>query len=116
MTYEVDVEHTFCAAHQLRLPDGTLEPVHGHNWRVVVTFAARELDAVGCVVDFHWAERALRAAVAPWENAHLNACAPFSEGRQPSAELVARTIMERVPGAARVSVSEAPGCVARVIV
>src|SRR4051812_27370017 len=37
MPFEITTTRTFSAAHQLRLPDGSIEPLHGHNWRVKVT-------------------------------------------------------------------------------
>ena len=51
--YEITVERTFAAAHAIRLPDGALEPMHGHNWRVRATVAAERLDGIETVMDFH---------------------------------------------------------------
>ena len=48
---------SFSAAHQLRLYDGSLEPLHGHNWQVKVTVVAAKLDSIGVVMDFHELER-----------------------------------------------------------
>lgn len=39
-------------AHRQASHDGHCAHVHGHNWGVAVTFAARERDACGFVVDF----------------------------------------------------------------
>jgi 6-pyruvoyltetrahydropterin/6-carboxytetrahydropterin synthase len=79
----------FSAAHALRLYDGSLEPVHGHNWRVKVTVAAAKLDAIGVVMDFHELERLLDLVLAPLHNRHLNEVAPFAAELNPSAENVA---------------------------
>ena len=42
MPFEITTTRTFAAAHQLRLYDGSLEPLHGHNWRVQVTVCAAD--------------------------------------------------------------------------
>lgn len=118
--YEASVEREFCASHALRLPDGSLEPVHGHNWRLTVTVARPGLDAVETVMDFHELEAAVDRAIEPWQNRHLNDAPPFEAGGyNPSAERVAQAVAEAVapqlPDAVtltRVSVTEAPGCVA----
>lgn len=126
--YEATIEKTFSAAHALRLPDGTLEPLHGHDWRVAVTVASEGLDAMDTVMDFHALEKIVETRIGPWRNQNLNAVAPFvgegSDGQgltiNPSAERVAEQIAWTVSGALPervwlhdVAVGEAPGCVAR---
>ena len=89
MPFEISTTRSFSAAHALRLYDNSLEPVHGHNWRVRVTVSSRDLDPIGVVMDFHELERLVDAIVAPWHNRHLNECPPFAQGLNPSAENVA---------------------------
>ncbi len=126
--YEATIEKTFSAAHALRLPDGTLEPLHGHDWRVKVTVASEGLDAMDTVMDFHALEKIVESRVGSWRNQTLNAVSPFvgeaSGGGtglaiNPSAERVAEQIAWTVSGALpervwlkEVAVGEAPGCVA----
>lgn len=88
MPFQLTTTREFAAAHQLRLYDGSLEPLHGHNWRVKVTVAAGQLDPIGVVMDFHDLERRVDAIIAPWHNHHLNDAATFAE-LNPSAENVA---------------------------
>ena len=89
----------FAASHQLRLPDGSLEPLHGHNWKVAVTVAGDRLDALGCVMDFHELERLVDAVVVPLHNHHLNELPPFDRELNPSAENVAVQVARLVaPG------------------
>jgi 6-pyruvoyltetrahydropterin/6-carboxytetrahydropterin synthase len=89
MPFEISTTREFAAAHTLKLYDGTFEPLHGHNWRVRVTVASAELDAIGVVMDFHDLERRVDAIVAPFHNRNLNDVAPFREGGfNPSAENV----------------------------
>ena len=89
MAFEITAERQFAAAHQLRLYDRSLEPLHGHNWRVRVTVASDELDAIGVVMDFHELDRLLEAIVLPLHNTHLNEVEPFRSGLNPSTENVA---------------------------
>lgn len=120
MQFQATVEREFCAAHALRLPDGSLEPRHGHNWRVWVTVARDGLDELETVMDFHRLEADLDAVLEPWHNADLNEQPIFGEaGYNPSAERVAQVIAEAVrptlPAGVHlesVSVREAPGCTA----
>jgi 6-pyruvoyltetrahydropterin/6-carboxytetrahydropterin synthase len=119
--FEISVTRIFAAAHAIRLPDGTREPVHGHNWTLVVAVAADKLDAIETVMDFHALEALVEEAIARWHNANLDACEPFvgPNGRNSTAEAVAHHVGERVaarlPAHVRLryaSVTEAPGCTA----
>ena len=78
MPFEITTTRAFSAAHQLRLYDGSLEPLHGHNWRVQVTVSPSKLDAIGVVMDFHELERLVDAIVGPMHNRHLNELEPFA--------------------------------------
>lgn len=117
-TYEITVSGWFSAAHQLRLPDGSLEPLHGHNWNIRVTYAGAELDEMGVLVDFIAVRRRLNEVLATLHDRCLNELAPF-QSNNPSAEHVAQYIAERMqegPGASLlrcVEVEEEPGCFAR---
>ena len=89
MSFEIATHRRFCAAHALKLYDGSMEPVHGHNWRVRVRVSADRLDVIGVVMDFHELERLVDLIVQPWHNRHLNECPPFVTELNPSAENVA---------------------------
>lgn len=88
MPFQITTTRSFSAAHQLRLYDGSLEPVHGHNWRVKVTVSADGLDSIGVVMDFHELERAVDELILPMHNRHLNELPAFTK-LNPSAENVA---------------------------
>src|SRR2546421_5919674 len=88
MPFEITTTREFSAAHQLKLYDGSLEPLHGHNWRVKVMVAAEKLDPIGVVMDFHELERLVDAIIAPMHNRHLNELPAFAS-LNPSAENVA---------------------------
>jgi 6-pyruvoyltetrahydropterin/6-carboxytetrahydropterin synthase len=88
MPFQITTTRHFSAAHQLRLYDGSLEPVHGHNWVVKVTVQADRLDAIGVVMDFHELERLVDLLISPMHNRHLNELPTFAQ-LNPSAENVA---------------------------
>ena len=116
--YEVTVEASFCATHSLKLPDGSREPLHGHDWAVNATFASESLDETGIVVDFCAAQGQLHRVVESLHHTHLNDQVWFNE-TNPTAENVARAIFDQLLGSGpwkgklqRVGVAEAPGCAA----
>lgn len=87
-SFEISTTRHFSAAHQLRLYDGALEPLHGHNWVVRVTAGGEKLDAIGVVMDFHELTRRVDEIVMPMHNRNLNDLSLFAE-TNPSAENVA---------------------------
>ena len=42
----------FCAGHRVKGHEGKCNHLHGHNYTVFITAAAKELDAIGRVIDF----------------------------------------------------------------
>ena len=101
MNYQITVTSGFCASHQLRLYDGSMETLHGHNWTVILTVAAEKLDEIGVVMDFHVLERRLQKVLDPMHNHHLNDVEPFGR-TNPSAENVATHIGQTIRLPARV--------------
>ena len=118
--YELSVRQEFHAAHAIVI-NGKREVSHEHTWQVTFIVRGDRLDDDGLLCDFHDIERALEAVLAPFHHADLNDTPPFDQVN-PTAELVAKHIgeamMKRLEGKARVdrvSVTEAPGCVATYI-
>ena len=118
MTYEVLVEGGFTARHGIRLPDGSVEPSHAHDWRVTVRFVGSQLDDCGMLVDFRDLKSDLEEVTARFDQADLNK-SPAMQGLNPTAEHVAKVVFEamfrRHDGDNRlhsVRVMEAPGCTA----
>lgn len=112
--YEVSVEKTIAAAHRLFDYAGPCEALHGHNYRVQVTYAGRELDGFGMLVDFTDIKTAFHAVLDTLDHTYLNELPAFASV-SPSAENIAAHIyhaMKRTsfPRAAlrRVSVWETP--------
>jgi 6-pyruvoyltetrahydropterin/6-carboxytetrahydropterin synthase len=94
--FEVTVEETFAAAHQLREYKGKCENLHGHNYRVRITVAAEELDRTGLVVDFVELKRHMRAVVERLDHTFLNEAPPF-DVLNPSAENLAKYFYDEMP-------------------
>jgi 6-pyruvoyltetrahydropterin/6-carboxytetrahydropterin synthase len=113
--YEITVDATFSASHQLRGYTGEIEPLHGHNFRVEASVAAPHLDKLGLVMDFLKLEALLKDILAPFDHRHVNEVAPFDQVN-PSTENMARFFFEKLqeklgrPGLElrRVRVWEAP--------
>ncbi len=118
--YELSIERDFVAAHAITMA-GVREATHRHTWHVTVIVAGSQLDADGLLYDFHLLERGLGEIVERFDDADLNATAPFDQ-LNPTAEHVAEYIAQqmsvRLPDSValrRVSVTEAPGCCATYI-
>ena len=117
--FEVTVRGRFEAAHQLRLGEEAIEPLHEHNWRVAVTFAGPRVDSAGMLIDFEQTRRRLDELLEAMNDHNLNALPSFA-GQSPSAELVAKYVADALnislPDGVRlacVEVEEKPGCLAR---
>ncbi|MEX2261368.1 MAG: 6-carboxytetrahydropterin synthase QueD [Bryobacteraceae bacterium] len=95
--FEVSVEETFAAAHNLRDYHGKCENLHGHNYRVLVTVEGKTLDGTGLLVDFVELKRAISEVVARLDHRYLNELPPF-DVLNPSAENIARYFFEQISG------------------
>ena len=93
--FEVAVEQTFAAAHFLRNYKGKCENLHGHNYKVVVTFRGEQLDNAGMLMDFGEIKRRMREVTERLDHHNLNDLTPF-DTVNPSAENIARYIFEEV--------------------
>ena len=87
--YEISVETTFAASHQLRDYKAPLEPLHGHNFRVEAFVTATSLPETGYIVDFLELEAMVKEVVAPYDHRHMNDLPPFDEVN-PTTENMAR--------------------------
>jgi len=87
--YEVTVEAGFSSGHYLRNYHGKCENPHGHNYKVRVTLAGRDLDATGLLLDFKQLKHVLRPVIDRIDHQMLNDIEPFLT-LNPSAENIAR--------------------------
>lgn len=120
LMYELTIHTSFLATHAVTI-QGVDEEPHEHNWHLVVQVTANDLDSDGVVCDFHALEKAVKEVIAPLEGVDLNS-APLFEGISPTAEHVVSMISQRLEplipvrvSLSRVSITEAPGCVASII-
>jgi 6-pyruvoyltetrahydropterin/6-carboxytetrahydropterin synthase len=107
--YEISVEESFAAAHNLRDYHGKCEDLHGHNYKVRVVLEGQELDSTGLLYDFVHLKQLIQGVIKSLDHRYLNELKPF-DTLNPSAENIARHIydetakhLRKSPHAARVS-------------
>jgi len=93
--YHLMIKTHFAAAHRLINYQGDCENLHGHNWHVEVTVAARELDSAGLGIDFKVLKRRTKALLDELDHKYLNDLEPFRD-TSPSSERIARFIYGRL--------------------
>ena len=101
------------AAHSIRGHTGGCENLHGHNYRVRIHLAARELDELGMVMDFADLKAMAGEILSPFDHRVINDIAPFDEVNT-TAELLSEYVFHEVEkriengrlGVARVEVWE----------
>jgi 6-pyruvoyltetrahydropterin/6-carboxytetrahydropterin synthase len=92
--YEVSVEETFAAAHNLREYKGKCEDLHGHNYKVRVVLTGKELDSVGLLYDFVHLKEVVQTVIRSLDHKYLNELPPFDK-LNPSAENLAHHIYDQ---------------------
>jgi 6-pyruvoyltetrahydropterin/6-carboxytetrahydropterin synthase len=107
--YEVSVDQTFAAAHNLRNYRGKCENLHGHNYKVRVTLSGEALDSTGLLYDFVHLKQAIQGVIGSLDHIYLNEFPPF-DVLNPSAENIARYIYDetakqlpKAPNGARIA-------------
>ena len=93
--FEVVLTHPFVAAHRLKLYDGSLEPLHGHNWKVEVRLQGDRLDQIEVLIDFLEAKKRIGEYLKEIDYTYLNENPKFA-GKNPSAEVVAYWLFQRL--------------------
>jgi 6-pyruvoyltetrahydropterin/6-carboxytetrahydropterin synthase len=89
--YELKIISHFAAAHQLREIEGDCEKLHGHNWKVEVQVAGKELGNDGMLIDFRTIKAATKKVLDELDHEFLNELQPFKD-TSPSSENIARHI------------------------
>ncbi len=90
--YAIEIADQFFASHQLRLLDGSYEPLHAHAWSVLVRVQSARLDAIGTVMDFHELAAMLKRVIGALDGRNLGQTAIGHDQTNPSAERVAEWI------------------------
>ncbi len=91
MPYELKIETSFAAAHNLLNYCGQCENLHGHNWKIEVVIRGDTLDQSGMLLDFKILKEEVNAILDRLDHTYLNENPAFA-GRSPSSELIARHI------------------------
>ena len=78
MPFELRIERTFSAAHAIVI-QGEREPLHGHDWRVLVAVRGPQLDQEELLCDFHAIEQQVDEVIALFQNTNLNETTPFDQ-------------------------------------
>lgn len=93
--YEVKINTSFSAAHQLRGYDGKYENLHGHNWGATVIVEAEALDSMGVGIDFVVLKQKVEAILSKLDYQNINEVPPFDK-QNPSAENIARWLFKEL--------------------
>ena len=89
--FEVSIEKTIACAHRLFGYCGPCEQLHGHNYRIMVTYQGETVDQFGMLVDFADIKKAFYVILDKLDHTYLNELEPFKD-LSPSAENLARYI------------------------
>ena len=93
--YRLMIKTSFAAAHNLINYQGDCENLHGHNWRVEVVVAAKELDKAGLGIDFKILKKQANSLLDELDHKYLNDLTPFKND-SPSSENISRYLFERL--------------------
>ena len=104
--YYVSKRMEIAGAHHLDLSyKSKCANIHGHNWIVIVYCKARELNADGMIADFKHIKEKIHGYL---DHGYLNDLLPFN----PTAENIARWVVEQIPECYKASVQESEGNIA----
>lgn len=104
--YYVSKRMEIAGCHRLRLSyESKCSNLHGHNWIVTVYCKSRELNEDGMVCDFKHIKDRIHGYL---DHGDFNELLPFN----PTAENIAKWIVERIPQCYKAMVQESEGNVA----
>jgi len=93
--FELMVEDTFSAAHQLKGYKGRCENLHGHTFKVQIFIEGEKLKPEGYLIDFQDLKAALKKVLDELDHSYLNDL-PYFKELNPTAESLAKLIYEKM--------------------
>ncbi len=113
--YEITVTREFSSAHYLCDYEGKCAQLHGHNWKVAISFRGKELAANGILIDFLDIGKALDGLIDKLDHSVINNVQPFDRLNPTSENLarwfyteVGKNMPENVPKPHKVTIWESP--------
>ncbi|MBN1481654.1 6-carboxytetrahydropterin synthase QueD [candidate division KSB1 bacterium] len=103
--YKLVITSKFSAAHRLVDYPGACARIHGHNWTVKVTVAAKDVDDNGMVVDLVELKRHIDACVDQFDHRVLNDVPPFDR-LNPTSENIAKYLYDFISERIDIKVEE----------
>ena len=101
--YYVTKRMEIAGCHHLNLSyESKCENLHGHNWIVTVFFKAENLNSDGMVIDFKHVKNKIHGFL---DHGNFNELLPFN----PTAENIAKWIVEQIPMCYKAIVQESEG-------
>lgn len=93
--YHLTILTDFAAAHNLINYQGDCENLHGHNWKIEVRVAARELNDAGLGIDFKILKRETKELLEGLDHKYLNDLPMFKE-ISPSSEHISKYLFDEL--------------------
>ncbi len=87
--FELKVVTHFAAAHQLNMVAKKCENLHGHNWKIEVCVAGKNLNDAGILVDFGELKQNVAEIMKRLDHNFLNELDYFDDNTPPSSENIA---------------------------
>lgn len=101
--YYVSKKMEIAACHRLNLSyESKCENLHGHNWHITVHCKSSELNSDGMVMDFKHIKNKVHNYL---DHGNLNELLPFN----PTAENIAKWIVDQIPTCYKAEVQESDG-------
>jgi 6-pyruvoyltetrahydropterin/6-carboxytetrahydropterin synthase len=109
--FELTIEGTFSAAHQVRGYPGDCAGVHGHTYRIEVRIRVKKLGKIGMAMDFRRVKKQLDKIIKTLDHKNLNKLAFFRK-HNTTAEWIAvyiyQKMKKKIASVASITVWEGP--------